>query len=204
LKVRSLCVMRSLSDNSQLHPSGMRRPPVELGVRQRRMPRVAGGLRKAWSHERLPTGKCEWLTPPHVLRPLGEFDLDPCAAVRRPWPTARHHLTIQEDGLARPWFGRVWLNPPYGRETGRWLARLADHGNGIALVFARTETRMFFEHVWKKAAAILFLRGRLTFYNEDGTRPSNSGGAPSCLIAYGRHNAAALAACGLSGKLVYP
>ncbi len=40
------------------------------------------------------------------------------------------------------------LNPPYGEQTERWLAKLAKHGNGIALVYARTETKMFFDSVW--------------------------------------------------------
>jgi hypothetical protein len=162
--------------------------------------RVLGG--KAWSHERSLTGKCEWLTPPEVIRALGQFDLDPCASKAQPWPTAQRHFTIKDDGLRQAWVGRVWLNPPYGRETGRWLAKLAEHGDGIALIFARTETRMFFDYIWERAAAVLFLRGRLTFYNADGTRPTNSGGAPSCLVAYGRRNAIALATCGIAGRFV--
>jgi len=159
-------------------------------------------IRRAWSHERSPTGKYEWLTPPDIIRALGSFDLDPCAPERRPWSTARCHYTIQDDGLRQAWFGRVWLNPPYGPETHKWLARLAQHGNGIALIFARTETRMFFDYIWEQAHAVLFLRGRLTFYNLDGTKPKNSGGAPSCLVAYGLDNVAALGASGLAGKLV--
>ena len=55
----------------------------------------------------------EWLTPLHLLRPLGTFDLDPCAPIVRPWDTARHHYTKEDDGLKKEWFGRVWLNPPY-------------------------------------------------------------------------------------------
>jgi hypothetical protein len=160
------------------------------------------GLRRAWSHERCRNGKTEWLTPPEILRALGPFDLDPCAPFRRPWPTARCHFTILEDGLRQPWFGRVFCNPPYGPHTHKWLARLAEHGNGIALTFARTETRMFFEHIWPRADGILFLRGRLTFCHLDGTRPRQSGGAPSCLIAYGRENVTALADSGLAGQLL--
>lgn len=162
---------------------------------------VTAATGKAWSHERT-EGKCEWLTPPEIIHALGKFDLDPCAPIRRPWPTAKHHYTLLEDGLVQPWFGRVWLNPPYGRETARWMARLAKHGNGIALIFARTETRLFFDHVWSQAGAVLFLRGRLTFHNGDGTKPGNSGGAPSCLVAFGKNNVAALSASGLAGKLV--
>ena len=45
------------------------------------------------------TGKNEWLTPPHILRRLGPFDLDPCAPINRPWDTAEHHYTIEDDGI---------------------------------------------------------------------------------------------------------
>lgn len=133
----------------------------------------------------------EWLTPPDLLMRLGGFDLDPCAPVQRPWPMADHHYTIEDDGLAQPWFGRVWLNPPYGSETGDWLSRLADHGRGTALVFARTETVAFHEHVWPRATGVLFMRGRLHFRFIDGTR-GGTAGAPSVLIAYGPADAAVL------------
>ena len=144
------------------------------------------------SFERVKTGKDEWLTPPQLIQPLGEFDLDPCSPVNRPWSTAKAHYTKHDDGLALPWFGRVWLNPPYGNQTGKWMKKLADHGNGVALTFARTETKMFFDTVWNRADAILFLRGRLKFHNVDGTPGNNSAGAPSCLIAYGETNALSL------------
>jgi hypothetical protein len=128
--------------------------------------------------------KDEWLTPPWILRPLGIFDLDPCAPVERPWDTALQHFTLRENGLARRWSGRIWLNPPYGSETGKWLRRLAEHGNGIALIFARTETGDWFDHVWGKAAEILFIKGRLHFYHISGIPASGNSGAPSALIAY--------------------
>jgi hypothetical protein len=146
-----------------------------------------------------------WLTPPHVLDELGEFDLDPCAAPEpRPWPTARLHIALPDDGLRAKWDGRVWLNPPYGRETASWLHRLAQHGNGIALIFARTETDMFFKHVWQRAQAILFLRGRVTFRLPCGTDPRKNSGAPSVLIAYGSANAECLRTCNLRGSFVVP
>lgn len=85
----------------------------------------------------------EWLTPPEIIKAFPEFDLDPCAPINRPWPTARAHYTKDDDGLQKDWQGCVWMNPPYGSECQKWLAKLAEHGNGIALVFARTETKMF-------------------------------------------------------------
>lgn len=139
----------------------------------------------------------EWLTPPEILKALGPFDLDPCAPVVRPWPMAAEHFTVADNGLAREWSGRVWCNPPYGRESGAWLDRMARHGDGIALIFARTETDMFFRHVWGRADAVLFIRGRLHFHYVDGRRAAANGGAPSCLVAYGQRNVEALARSGL-------
>lgn len=141
------------------------------------------------SHQSARMKNDEWLTPPWILASLGTFDLDPCAPVLRPWPTALHHFTVQDDGLSRPWHGRVWLNPPFGKESSKWLARLKDHGNGIALVAARTETRMFFDHVWGHASCICFLKSRPHFCRVDGTPAPFNSGAPICLIAYGDQNA---------------
>lgn len=96
-------------------------------------------------------------------------------------------ITEKENGLLSLWSGFVWMNPPYGSALVTWLNRLALHGNGIALVFARTETRAFHSNVWPFASAILFLKGRLTFHQPSGESAPlghNSGG-PSVLIAYG-------------------
>jgi len=144
----------------------------------------------------------EWLTPPEIIHALGNFDLDPCAPVTRPWPTAKNHFTVIDNGLMLPWFGRVWCNPPYGRESQEWLARLAGHGNGIALIFARTETEMFFSQVWNKAHAVFFIKGRLFFHYVDGRKAEANSGAPSCLVAYGAANTKALEESGIKGMLV--
>lgn len=145
-----------------------------------------------------------WLTPPEIIAALGSFDLDPCAALAQPWPTASHHYTIEENGLVQPWFGRVWLNPPYGKETGRWLGRLKEHGNGIALVFARTETASWFRFIWSGATAIYFLKGRINFYRGSGVQSRTNCGAPVALVAYGAENAAVLRHIGIAGHLVIP
>lgn len=139
-----------------------------------------------------------WLTPRDLKAPLGEFDLDPCAAPE-PRPTAKRHIALPEDGLTVQWEGRVWLNPPYGRDTILWLAKLARHDCGTALVFARTETRMFADYVWGKARAILFLRGRPHFCLPNGERARGNSGGPLVLIAYGIDDAHALEASLLPG-----
>jgi len=148
-------------------------------------------------------GHDEWLTPPEIIKALGLFDLDPCAPIDRPWNMAINHFTIQDNGLAKKWFGRVWLNPPYGNETASWLSKMVENNNGIALIFARTETKMFFKYVWNKADAILFMKGRISFYNVNGIQAKYSGGAPSCLIAYGQDNIVALENSKIEGQLVY-
>ena len=146
--------------------------------------------------------KNEWLTPPELIKTLGEFDLDPCSPINRPWSTAKNHFTIEDDGLALPGKGRVWLNPPYGNQTGVWLNKLHQHGNGIALVFARTETNFFFSHVWNSADALFFIRRRLFFYHVTGIRAKYDSGAPSVLIAYGNNNVLALQQSSIKGKFI--
>lgn len=142
----------------------------------------------------------EWLTPLSIIRSLGPFDLDPCAPVNRPWPTAAHQFTIDDDGLFQPWFGRVWLNPPYS-SASPWLERLADHGDGIALIFARTETRWFFAHVWQRASAVFFFKRRIAFCSLDGS-VGNAARAPSCLVAYSDGNLRRIRKSGIDGKLI--
>jgi len=154
------------------------------------------------SHQSAAMKSDTWLTPPDVLSALGDFDLDPCTPATMPWQTALCRFTPTEDGLAQDWFGRVWLNPPYGRQLAAWLAKMAAHDRGTALIFARTETEAFFRNVWERASALLFLEGRLHFYLPDGTRAKANGGAPSVLCAYGLDDADVLASCGLDGAFV--
>lgn len=135
--------------------------------------------------------------PPLIIDALGAFDLDPCAPVFRPWPTAAIHYTIEDDGLTKPWAGRVWLNPPFGGEAIKWLRRMVQHRHGIALVPARTETKMFFECVWGTAHAVMFLRGRPHFHYVDGRRASANSGAPIALISWSAADTAAMQRSGL-------
>lgn len=158
------------------------------------------GMGSHQSHKML---KDEWLTPPELIKALGEFDLDPCHPINSPWPIAKNYYTLLDNGLIQQWEGRVWLNPPYGKETGTWLNKLAAHeAGGIALIFARTETQMFFDYVWKKATALLFLKGRIFFHHVSGEKAAHNGGAPSVLVAYGKANAEILRNSGIEGAFM--
>ena len=141
----------------------------------------------------------EWLTPPKLLAELGPFFLDPCSPIQRPWNTATLHFNKNDNGLYLQWSGRVFCNPPYGKETGKWLKKCAEHKNAIALTSARTETKMFHSEVWEKATAVFFLKGRLRFYTVAGTQ-GGTAGAPSILIAYDYANAETLRKLTIPGK----
>jgi len=140
-----------------------------------------------------------WLTPKAITDALGPFDLDPCSLRNRPWDTAKKHLT--ECGLSAPWTGFVWCNPPFSEVWG-WLDRMSIHNNGIALCFARTETKGFFKTVWCAADAILFLKGRPYFCRPDGKPAKGNSGAPIVLVAYGKEAIRRLQYCGLPGKFI--
>lgn len=144
------------------------------------------------------TASDEWYTPPEIIHALGEFDLDPCAA--HGWPTAKRHIYREDDGLAQAWSGRVWLNPPYTRKLlVPFIRRLAEHGNGIALIFNRMDIALWHDEIFPTATAMLIMRGRLRFYRPDGTR-GDAAGCGSVLVAWGAHNAAALLHSGIAGK----
>lgn len=146
----------------------------------------------------------EWLTPPEIVRALGKFDLDPAATCAAAHGNPASSLAAKnyckcDNGLAQKWAGRVWLNPPYGKETGAWLERLGKHGDGIALVFARTDVGAFQDSVFMRAHGVNFIQKRIKFLRSDGTKPKFNGGAPSVLVAYGEANARAISDIALRG-----
>lgn len=155
------------------------------------------------SHQSAKAQTDVWLTPPAIIEALGgpeSFDLDPCSLPDRPWPSARNHFTIEDNGLLQAWHGRIWCNPPYSLAlVRRFMGRMAAHGCGVALIFARTETDHFHRYVWEAASAVLFLRGRLNFHLPTGGRAPKNGGAPSVLISYGSDDREILAAAPIEG-----
>ena len=117
------------------------------------------------------------ITPRWIIDRLGPFDLDPAAADPRPWNCAQRNFTECDDGLAREWNGRVWLN----------LQRLAEYGCGTALLHARTEAD-WFEPIWSRACGILFMADRIHFHRPDGSRRPANSGPPTVLIAFGEED----------------
>lgn len=144
----------------------------------------------------------EWYTPKEIIDALGVFDTDPCAPVNPLWQTAIRMYNKEHDGLTRNWIGRVWLNPPYSKPLmWQFVEKLAEHGNGIALLFNRCDSNKFQDVVFTKATGIMFLRNRIKFFRPDGTR-GDSPGRGSILIAFGEGNAEILRTCNIAGKYV--
>lgn len=154
------------------------------------------------SFERSAKATDEWYTPKCIIDTLGEFDLDPCAAVNPLFQTAKVTYNINDDGLSKDWNGRVFLNPPYSRPLiEKFVKKMAEHNNGIALLFNRCDNKMFHETIFKTATGMKFLRKRIRFLRPDGT-PGDSPGCGSVLIAWGAANAKILRECPLEGKYI--
>ncbi len=132
----------------------------------------------------------EWATPPSLVHELekvfGQFELDPCCRILT--AKAPEFCTLEDDGLSVPWWGRVWLNPPYSNPAP-WLdkaGREVEHPGCdlvVALLPARTDTQWFHELVLPKAE-VCFLRGRVAWLGWAG-RPIGRSKDPSILAVYG-------------------
>lgn len=121
----------------------------------------------------------EWLTPQDIIDRVvclfGTIDLDPCSNDSElPNVPARRHFTREHDGLSHPWHGRVYMNPPYGRQISEWVSHLVREyragrvTEAIALVPARTDTAWFREF---KEFPRCFIHGRLRFSAHENRAP---------------------------------
>ena len=122
-------------------------------------------MKKGFTHESTYNESKEWYTPREIFTGLGmHFDLDPCSPGKDvvSWIPASQHYTFKDNGLITPWMGKVFMNPPYGSDTAKWFRKLALWGNGIGLVFARSDTKWFHEFI-PMADAICFIKGRVQF-----------------------------------------
>lgn len=156
------------------------------------------------AYDRLPQFETttNWLTPPEFIwgspeegyTGLGPFDLDPATPENgMPWPTAARMLKPSDDGLATDWpaDALVFMNPPFGRGQEAWMEKMSNHpGGGIALVFARTETRWFQRFVLNhpNVSAVVFQEGRLKFHRANGDVGDAPPAGPAW-IAYGEEGA---------------
>lgn len=183
-----------------------------------------GGMQETyWTNEGRKLAKCfnvrnivgkksnndECYTPQYIFNPLGcRFDLDPASPgkdVVLCVVPADHIYTKSDDGLTKPWWGFVWLNPPYGRDIlKKWTARFAEHGNGVILVKDQTSTRWYRE-LSARADLILSLNKKIPFIRPGVEKP-RAFPIGHHLIAIGERGVAALEnahRAGL-GKLLIP
>lgn len=128
----------------------------------------------------------DWETPPHLFRSLDQvytFTLDPCATPENAkCPT---YFTAEDNGLSKPWSGRVFMNPPYGYSIGKWIKKAYEEVMSgrcdvvVALLPAKTETAWFHDHCVK--GQITFLRLRVRFSGSPANAPF-----PSMIVVFTR------------------
>lgn len=96
----------------------------------------------------------DYYTPAWVFERMGiEFDLDVCAPPGGvPWIPAKRFYTMEDDGLAQPWEGRVWMNPPYSDCTP-WVQRFIDHASGVCLL--PTAKSLWLNLLWASGAGVV-------------------------------------------------
>ena len=133
-------------------------------------------------------------TPPHIFEALGlTFDMDVSAPPGGvPWIPARRSIDVIEDGLATPWEGLVWCNPPYSSQKA-WITKFLKHNNGLILlpIYKDDSTRT----IWKNASAIALINDDIHFIISGGKRKRIM--MPCFLSAMGNVAVKALKASGL-------
>jgi hypothetical protein len=152
----------------------------------------------------------ERYTPLYVLEGLGTmFDLDPCSppvyAPSKLFCKKGYVLSLGQDGLVLPWPKEdlVWLNPPWTRgEKRKWVMKLKEHGNGIALVRGGVDSAWLHD---SRPDALFLLRGRVKYLRPDGAPERlRKGGAvggfePSMLLGFGDRAVETLSRAKLEG-----
>ena len=124
----------------------------------------------------------DWATPQAFFDELHKefnFDLDVCASDTN--HNCSRYFTVDQDGLCQPWDGTIWMNPPYGREIGKWMKKAVESWKAgatvVCLVPSRTDTAWW--HGYATQGEIRFIRGRLKFGNAKTSAPF-----PSAVVVY--------------------
>lgn len=138
------------------------------------------------------SASAEWYTPPDLFNEwnikYGPFDLDPCPAATSPIKKLIPISCANKSGLTSSWFGRVYCNPPYGREIGQWTRKAQQEIQNpntdiiVMLVPARTDTAWWHEAI-DAGAQPVFLRGRIKFWGPESPYKS-SAPFPSALLIF--------------------
>jgi site-specific DNA-methyltransferase (adenine-specific) len=129
----------------------------------------------------------EWETPKDFYNKLNnefDFTLDPCCTKQT--AKCKKYYTIKDNGLIQDWSNeRVFMNPPYGREIGKWIKKAYNESIKGALVVclipARTDTRYWWDFIFPYAE-IRFIKGRLKFTNNGKSAPAPF---PSAIVIFG-------------------
>jgi phage N-6-adenine-methyltransferase len=128
----------------------------------------------------------EYSTPEWLYQRLHNefhFTLDPCATIEN--YKCKRYFTKTDDGLKQKWSGRVFMNPPYGREIYFWIKKAYESvvNNDcqlvVCLIPSRTDTKWWHEYCMK-SKDIRFIKGRVRFRNN---KPAPF---PSCIVVFSK------------------
>ena len=128
----------------------------------------------------------EWSTPQDLFDQLNNefhFTMDVCATKDN--AKCKRYWTKEDDGLTQEWDSCCFMNPPYGREIGKWVskANLTANMGGVvvALLPARTDTKWFHDHIYDEGYEIRFIKGRLKFGDSKNSAPF-----PSMIVIFSK------------------
>lgn len=173
---------------------------IEFVKKYPELEKLTGGQQLSWRYIRtnlLPehpsvhflSESSDWTTPQIIINKtielFGKIDLDPCSNPDFPNVPAKNHFTKQEDGLSKEWYGKVYMNPPYGSEIKNWIIYLCEQfekenvQEAIALTPSRTDTKWFQR---MKTYHRCFIWGRLKFGDKGSSAPF-----PSMVIYLGKN-----------------
>ena len=130
-----------------------------------------------------------WETPPSLFNILDmefNFTLDPCCTKQT--AKCKKFFTKEEDGLIQDWSKDiVFVNPPYGREIGKWVEKSYNEAKKgakvVMLIPSRTDTKWFHDFIYNKAE-IRFLKGRIRFLQNK--KELNTAPFPTMLIIFNK------------------